>query len=279
MRKFPLALLTIGLSVALTACSLPVSESNSNATTAVGIVMATDTTTTSTTETTATTTTATQKKSTTTKKKATTTKKKTTTTKAPTTTKTPVTTKPVHQHSYTNYVCTGCGAIDKAHSFGYLCNWLVENGTVQGDHTSIAFNPKAGDTSLYCNVTIMYYPETRDINECIAIHYYEQDHSSQIFFIAMLFLYEDYSDCSYIAEGGLYEVEEYHVDGYIPIAKHTQNRPISCETCELAFPYETEWDMLDGVRIDINNALCYAAQLLKNQKVGITLADLGFTAF
>ena len=272
MRKFSLTALAIGLSVAMTACSVPANENGTNTATSVSIVFVTETATATTTEATVATTTATKKKSPTTKKKATTTKKKTTTTKAPTT-------KPVHKHSYVNYKCTGCGAIDKTHSFGYLCNWLIENGEVQGNYTSISFDPKANDSSLYSNVRIIYYPETKDVNECIAIHYYESEHATQVFFSTMLFLYEGNGDCSYIAEGGIYEVEEYHVDGYIPIAKHTANRPISYETCELNLPYETEWDMLDGVRIDINNTLLYAAQLLKNQKVGITLADLGFTAF
>ena len=274
MRKFQMATLMLCLSLTLTACTVPTRDAATHTTSAVTTVAATETPTTTVTTTTQAPT-ATKKKSTTTKKKTTTTKKKTTTTKKRTTT----TAKPVHQHSYTNYVCTGCGAIDKTHSFEYLSNWLIDNGTVEGNYACIEFNPKADNPLVYCNASIRYYPESMDADECIAFAYYEKEYESDIYFQVMLFLYQGFGESYYIAQGGLYEIEEYGVTGYIPIAKYTTNRPISYESCELAIPYETNVDMLDGVRIDINNTLSYAKQLLKDKKVGITLADLGFTSF
>ncbi len=34
------------------------------------------------------------------------------------------------RHSYSDYVCTKCSAVDKAHSYEYLVEWLKENGDV-----------------------------------------------------------------------------------------------------------------------------------------------------
>lgn len=274
MRKSPMAVLMICLSLTLTACSLPARDAAAD-TTAVTTTVMTETPTTTVTTTQAPS--ATKKKSTTTKKKTpTTTKKATTTTKKATTTA-----KSSHTHSYVNYVCTGCGGIDKAHSFEYLSNWLTENGEVQGDHAKVSFNPKANDPSVDCEIGIQYYPESMDSDETIAVVYYEHEYQSDVYFHTMLFLYKDDTECYYISQGGFYDVEEYHLDGSFSKAKHTTKRPISYsyDTCVLAHPYATVNDMVGGVRIDINNTLIGVGELLKQRKVGITLADLGFTSF
>ena len=82
-----------------------------------------------------------------------------TTTSKPATTSKPTASKPTtstttskpttHTHSYSKYVCTGCGAVDKSHAYEYLIEWVKTNGTEEYGDFEYRFKGKNNTADCY----------------------------------------------------------------------------------------------------------------------------------
>ena len=169
-----------------------------------------------------------------------------------------------HVHTYVDYRCTGCGAVDKTHVYDYLLLWLRANGETDGEH--IDFNYYDEDGILYGltynQSTGLLYVSFLDMQE---------DYISFV----MIDLerttagYEWYSNIE-IAGDTIAEAT-----GHIDPATYTDNSPLSCDWYEGDSSYRS--DVLEISRLMSLMTLDWLDQLFAAYDMGITIADLGFS--
>ena len=193
---------------------------------------------------------------------ATTTTKPTTTTATtakPTTTKTTTATTTSHKHTYSKYVCTGCGEIDKTHAYEYLIEWIKVYGTADGSHinfdyydnsdeyTRYSLTYDASDKRLYVNKGC--YHNKNYFYSCLRL----DNNSSYISFM----------DCEVVA--------------YIDPSEFTSNSPLT--KTQYSGLSDNKWDMIELARLSTIELIEWLDWLLNGYKVGVTIKDLGFTSY
>lgn len=160
------------------------------------------------------------------------------------------------KHNYQNYKCISCGAIDKEHAYEYLTNWVLENGEPTGAYTHVRYF--SGDV-------------------CFSFTYsanYDYICASLSFYSAGQFFYTDIGFDNY----NFYtSFDDNEVSGCLNASTFTSNSPIP-------YSYYTgddneKYDMIDLSRTSVCDILDWAKWYLVEYNVGITLADLGFTAY
>ena len=219
---------------------------------------ATTTTSKGTTSTTTVQTTTTSKSTTTSNVTTTTTKPTTTTTtkKTTTTTKKPTTT--VHTHSYYKYVCTGCGAVDKTHAYGYLMEWVKDNGRSDGKNIVYTIQNRSGQ-----KITLSYSPE---YNNLFVDCYMNPGTSTEAYSMLLLdnyfYGFSFYGDTMY---------------GYVNAASYSQSKSLTYSSADLKT--YTPDQMLALAKSSVDVLIVSLQNCLLTNQLPITLADLGFKSF
>lgn len=172
----------------------------------------------------------------------------------------PVTTE--HRHNYTDYKCADCGALQEDHLSDYLINWVQKNGTANGETISV-------------DVTIN--------NVLYGLTY---NKSGKYFFFSLLdSQYDDFLSLKFTSQTGTYEIaylqgEESNgreIYGTIYAPEFTKNTPIAVDTYH--GPSDQRPNAAENARICTGLMLDFLKQFLAENNVGITLQDLGFTAY
>lgn len=147
---------------------------------------------------------------------------------------------------------------DSALAFDRLKNYLLEFGTVYGNHTSIKWTESIGTKT-----EIMCYPDKDTI--CFSL----SDNNTG----ALTHLYIDRGENSAYYISG--DDNGNKVSGYINLSKYKDNYPLSYEKCETGKGYTT-YNVVETARNDINYMLEQCDISLAVHITGVTLNTLGF---
>ncbi len=168
-------------------------------------------------------------------------------------------------HQYKDYVCTVCGAIDKENAYEYLKVWLKKNGEASGQ--TIGLIDYSTDNLTYETRELAYHV---DLGEAwMFIGMYTQGLSYTFF------LYP--SSCKY----AMYKDGELRQEGTLPANDFTDKFPLpySKIVVDNTEDYSERAEINDTAQLLACIAIEEMARLLKENNVGITIADLGFTSY
>ncbi len=163
--------------------------------------------------------------------------------------------KPAHTHPYAQCVCSGCEEEDSYHAYEYLVEWVKENGT----HTDIG--------ALYAlpvENSVIAYDESNDYLYAYLIC------DSDKFSCALMLALDNYSF--------KYSINEDSIIGIAGASKYTRNQgdlQIIHSNCVNLTPDECA----EFAEVDIAILLESLIEFLKDENLGITVADLGFTSY
>ena len=92
-----------------------------------------------------------------------------------------------HKHTYSQYICTGCGEIDKGNAYKYLVEYVKSNGTPNGTYVSITLKVvsdrklelkyDAQNDTLWASCSSHSASSTSVIELMLAIGYYKQEYT------------------------------------------------------------------------------------------------------
>lgn len=159
-------------------------------------------------------------------------------------------------HNYKNYLCTSCGQIDKSHAYDYLISYVKENGTTYGSYTTIEYAANGGTYKLsysasYGNLSVQRIYSTNNTFGMNAI----------------------YLDSYFYGT----TLGDYEIAGYLTPSTFTANSAITYT--KYAGPVNLCQDVLELARVSCCDLLDWLTWYLSTYNVGITIADLGFTAY
>ena len=174
------------------------------------------------------------------------------------------------KHTYTDYVCSKCGTVDKSHAYEYLVEWVKKNGKVNGEYINI-------------------YEYSDDFNYQYSISY---NASGDYLYVSVLSEGDEATDTDddyvsidlsgknqkfeyYCAYG--YQPTDYYTIGLIDGKTHTSNSPISCDTYYGAST-KRPWFM-EYTRLSIDITIKFLRSYLQQCVPEITINDLGFANF
>lgn len=160
-------------------------------------------------------------------------------------------------HSYSQYVCTKCKAVDKSHAYEYLVEWVKKNGEPDGAYMCINIwlpNGEMGSVNYSANGDYVY----------ISLSYYDN---------------EDFCNFMIHLDDGAYRAykEDYYVGGYLPMSTYTSSSALPYK--EYVGPDKLELDMAEYARDGISKLVKWFDGYLDSINIGITIADLGFTSY
>lgn len=167
---------------------------------------------------------------------------------------------PVEKHNYKNYRCTVCGLVDKANAAEYLEYWVKQNGSYDS------------------SVPYYYYLDEYPKDElCYSVSY---SILYDTVFLDMANLTEGVlgytvlvlSDYSYRTEFG-----DRYIKGSISAQSFSSSTVVSYQD---HYCYEGEIEIMQELaRVSIVDILDWFEWFLEEHNIGITIADLGFTAY
>lgn len=167
-----------------------------------------------------------------------------------------------HSHNYIDYKCAGCGALQEGHLVDYLICWVQKNGIANGETISVDVTI---DTVLY------------------GLTY---NTSGKYFFFSLLdSKYDDFLSIKFANQKDTYEIAYLQGDGSngreiygtVCAPEFTENTPIAVDTYH--GPDNERPNAAENARICTVLMLDFLKQFLAENNVGITLSDLGFTAY
>lgn len=180
--------------------------------------------------------------------------------------------KTTASHKYSDYKCSSCGKIQDGHQVDYLRNWTMKNGTVDGEF--VRYRSYVGNYNIWSMLAWEY-----EYNFKIAWTDLENDE----IVVTSLFPENDPTGgtyyCAVVVLEPVTENEILMVEFLISPQSFTKNSPITV--------IDYDGDISGG---DVNTAAEYCRVLicqlldqtkteLKRLNIGMTLADLGFTAY
>ena len=199
---------------------------------------------------------ATKKSTKTTKKSA-----KPSTAKATTTTTKPTTT--IHKHTYSNFVCTGCGNFDNEHLYEFLIAFVKENGETSGTRTEL---------DVYGNgETYLVYSAQYDE---LSVEYTRVDSYGNHWFSA-LYLDTFFWGTTMTDLETLDKIAE--VQGYLTVSSFTENSPISYS--EYMGDDDFQESFIEASRTSIVYLVAVLDDVITQIDIGATVADLGFLSW
>ena len=177
-------------------------------------------------------------------------------------------------HKYTNYKCSVCGDIDKEHIYEYLLNWIIENGTVDGQYSSISYIDEDG-----VEYNIAYQASN---NIIFHMHFVEGG-----YYRATGIIFEEISGTyKYIHRVDHLETQLRAIEfsGDIKSSNFTNNTPLSYDNYTSDIGSSVSNSELNVARYCLVDLLIVVEGLLRGQfnspnNSGLTLKDLGFDIF
>lgn len=165
----------------------------------------------------------------------------------------------ITSHSYSKYVCTMCGTVDKTNAYEYFKEWVKANGTQNGENIDYIFEGKNNSAK---NMGVRYSADLDSVN----IWLFDATSGRNVFFAIYL---DDYYYGFTFADDRIY--------GYINASTYTKNTTISYNGSQCSVLEPTQY--LSTAQSSLNLVLVYFRGFLEDNNLGITLADLGFKSY
>ena len=159
-------------------------------------------------------------------------------------------------HSYSNYRCTKCEAVDKSHAYDYLEVWVKENGHTAGEY--VEFEYVADD----CTYGISYSAQ----GDYLFI--YRNDERTY----ASLALDIYYYGCTFFGD-----YSEIEMCGFLSPSTFTYNTALTHTTYTGSASKQPA--MAELARTEVCDLITWLDWCLSTYYIGLTIADLGLTAF
>lgn len=178
-------------------------------------------------------------------------------------------------HEYVNNKCKYCGKVNTDGIYTDLKNWVLKNGTVNGDYISYSRSSDNYGGYSFENFSLTYWNDTEKLEFCL--HSPLDETYSHNFFIYIPKAYTgnyDYISSYYYRSNG---VSKYESKGFIEAAVFTKNYPLKSTSYSGAADRQNSF--LEESRVGICDALSCLSQFLKKEGIGYTLKELGFTNF
>ncbi len=178
-------------------------------------------------------------------------------------------------HEYVNNKCKFCGKANTDGIYTCLKNWVLKNGTANGDYISYSRSSDAYGGYSFENFSLTYWNDTEKLEFCL--HSPLNDTYSHNFFIYIPKSYTgnyDYISSYYYRDNG---VSKYESKGIIDAAVFTKNYPL--KSTSYYGSADRQNSFLEESREGICDTLSCLNQFLKKEGIGYTLKDLGFTQF
>lgn len=165
-------------------------------------------------------------------------------------------------HNFNDYKCVTCGVLQEGYLSDFLIAWVQKNGTANGETISVDV---ASDTILY------------------GLTY---NTSGKYFFFSLLDSeYDDFLSIKFTNQKDTYEIaylqgkrpNSREIYGTVSAPSFTENTPISVDTYH--GPADQRPNAAENARICTVLMLDFLEQFFAENSVGITLKDLGFTAY
>ena len=157
-------------------------------------------------------------------------------------------------HSYSKYECTVCGAIDKAHAYGYFTEWIKKNGAEHGDEIGVGF------TSSDINCSFIY-----DKNKGYMYALVKDNDGSKL----TLYLSDPNKRFKYV-----FEKDSYYASGTINAKTFTQDTVITCD--EYEGPSSKKDTVLKLAALLISIVPIHMNIQFKLSSIDLTHRDMGF---
>lgn len=181
--------------------------------------------------------------------------------------------KTTASHKYSDYKCSSCGKIQDEHQVDYLKNWTMKNGTVDGEF--VRYRSYVGNYNIWSMLTWEYgvynfkfaWADLED-DEIVVTSLYPENYLTDGTYYCSVAVLEPVTENTILS-----------VEFLISPQSFTKNSPITV--------IDYNGDISGG---DVNTAAEYCRVLicqlldqtkteLKRLNIGMTLADLGFTAY
>lgn len=159
-------------------------------------------------------------------------------------------------HSYSNYRCTKCEAVDKSHAYDYLEVWVKENGHTAGEY--VEFEYVADD----CTYGISYSAQGD------YLFVYRNDERTY----ASLALDIYYYGCTFFGD-----YSEIEMCGFLSPSTFTYNTALTHTTYTGSASKQPA--MAELARTEVCDLITWLDWCLSTYYIGLTIADLGLTAF
>ena len=179
-------------------------------------------------------------------------------------------------HKYDNYKCSVCSAIDKEHTYEYLVNWIIKNGTIDGEFSYISYTD---DEDAH------YFIVYQASNSAVIFNKWYIDGHFQLY---TDIIFDKVSDtCEYTHEWNDLDAQlcAFELCGDIKNRNFTDKTPISYKSYNALYPEtNVENNLLNVARYELNDLLIVVEGLLRGQfnspnDSGLTLKDIGFDMF
>lgn len=159
-------------------------------------------------------------------------------------------------HKYKDYVCTACGAVDKSHAYEYLVMWVKKNGEVNGSDVRCSYENGQETASVGYNAKYDY------------VYLSSGGYYGEKFYFGWVAL----DTYDYSVEYG-----EQELNGVLNVDEYSKNSPI---------PYEgysgdsnDKYRYIEFSRECLIELMDFLVWFLREENIGITVADLGFKAY
>lgn len=182
-------------------------------------------------------------------------------------------------HNFKNYKCASCGKLDKTHSYEILVNWILENGTHDGDFcyveksdsAAIVYYKPWGYVYLQNTYTDMF---NKEYNSTIVYLIQVSDIKADL-----LYNYEAYWE--YPPDSPYYPYL-FHIKGFFDPNTFTESSALTYTSYENNAMlskdelFKDTKEIFVGVLWSVNDLLTGKYKGVSNS--GLTIDDLGFTA-
>ena len=167
-----------------------------------------------------------------------------------------------HTHNYIDLKCADCGALQDGHLSDYLISYVKKNGTANGETISV------------------------DVTSGTTLYGLTYNTSGNYFFFSLLDSeYDDFLSIKFTNQKDMYEIAYLQGDeatgreiyGTIYAPEFTKNTPISVDS--YYGPDNERPNAAENARICTGLMLDFLKQYFAENNAGITLSDLGFTAY
>lgn len=162
-----------------------------------------------------------------------------------------------NNHTYENQVCRYCGTVDQKQAYDYLMGWMRRNGQKTGNFYSVSYFNGQDSVALVL-----------DSSDYTYLYMSWVSNTNQGYYYATL----DLDDYSYHCG-----VDSYYMKGFVQAESFTKNSKLTYET------YDAPSESKESMRQYSKEAVCMLLDglqtILQDNKIGITLADLGFIAY
>lgn len=179
------------------------------------------------------------------------------------------------QHEYVNNKCQFCNKANLDNLYEHLKNWVIENGTVNGDY--VYYSKTADNYGGYNSedFSLYFWNDTGKIEFCL--HSVLDNKHSINFYVYIPREYNgnyEYITSYYYRDNGQSICES---RGIIQADSFTKNYPLN--STEYFGSSDLQNNFMEMSRTGICDTLNILEQFLKKENIGYTLLDLGFDKF